>query len=154
MNFFESEIRHENEKWQIRGDGFVCSLDTEIGRRLVHNPPNIVKLGIRPEDIGVITQAGIGPTDVSAHTPTFADEYHSGWDTPTEQCFAKAKVIVREPLGSDLFLALELNGITFKVRTRPNIDYGRGDIVSIALNSAKFHLFDPETESTLLQPIK
>ena len=154
MNFFEAEIRHENDKWQIRGNGFACSLDTETGRRLAHNPPTIVKLGIRPEDIGVIIQSDTDPTDVSTHTPALADEYISGWNTSAEQCFARAKVIVREPLGSDLFLALELNGTTFKVRTRPNIDYGRGDIVSIALNPAKFHLFDPETESTLLQSIK
>ena len=154
MNFFEAEIRHENDKWQIRGNGFACSLDTETGRRLVHNPPTIVKLGIRPEDIGVVIQSDTDPTDVSTHTPALADEYIPGWDTSAEQCFARAKVIVREPLGSDLFLALELNGTAFKVRTRPNIDYGRGDIVSIALNPAKFHLFDPETESTLLQSIK
>ncbi|MDP6999493.1 MAG: ABC transporter ATP-binding protein [SAR202 cluster bacterium] len=154
MNFFEAEIRHENEKWQIRGDGFACSLDAETGRRLVHNPPNIVELGIRPEDIGVVTQSDTDPTDVSAQTLALADEYVPGWDTSAEQCFAKAKVIVREPLGSDLFLALELNGATFKVRTRPNIDFGRGDIVSIALNPAKFHLFDPVTGSTLLQPTK
>jgi ABC-type sugar transport system ATPase subunit len=91
---------------------------------------------------------------VTAQTLALADEYVPGWDTSAGQCFAKAKVIVREPLGSDLFLALELNGATFKVRTRPNIDYGRGDIVSIALNPAKFHLFDPVTGSTLLQPTK
>lgn len=154
MNFFEAEIRHENDKWQIRGNGFTCSLDTKTGRRLVHNPPTIVKLGIRPEDIGVVIQSDTDPTDVSTHTPALADKYILGWDASAEQCFARAKVIVREPLGSDLFLALELNGTIFKVRTRPNIDYGRGDIVSIALNPAKFHLFDPETESTLLQSIQ
>ena len=155
MNFFEAEIRHESDKWRIRGNGFACSLDTETGRRLVHNPPTIVKLGIRPEDIGVVIQSDTDSTrDVSTHTPALADGYIPGWDTSAEQCFARAKVIVREPLGSDLFLALELNGTAFKVRTRPNIDYGRGDIVSIALSPAKFHLFDPETESTLLQSIK
>ena len=75
MNFFEAEIRHENDKWQIRGNGFACSLDTETGRRLVHNPPTIVKLGIRPEDIGVVIQSDTDPTDVSTHTPALADEY-------------------------------------------------------------------------------
>ena len=124
MNFFQGKLNNKNETWQIEGANFVCELTPEIADRLSSNTPNEVSLGIRPEDIEV---------------------------SPTNKPTAHAKVVVREPLGSDLFLPLDLSSITFKARTRSNVGFNRGDSIPIYFNPTKLHLFHPTTGKTLLQ---
>ena len=125
MNFFQGQLNNKNEKWQIEGAGFVCELASEIADRLLSNAPSEVSLGIRPEDIDV-----------------------SPINAPT----AYAKVVVREPLGSDLFLTLDLNSVTFKSRTRSSVGFDRGDSIPIYFNPTELHLFHPTTGKTLLKP--
>ena len=70
---------------------------------------------------------------------------------PSESPTAQANVVVREPLGSDLFLTLELEGVTFKARTHPDARMDRGDNVPIRFRPTKVHLFNRTTGATLLE---
>ncbi len=85
-----------------------------------------VRLGVRPEDIEL---------------------------SPDGEPMAQATVVVREPLGSDLYLTLELNGATFKARTRPSADFDRGDLVPFRFDPEKVHLFESASGKSLLKNI-
>ncbi len=124
MNFFDGQLQNGGEQWQVKGEGYTCELVPPPTQRLVENASAEVQLGVRPEDIEVL---------------------------PSESPTAQATVVVREPLGSDLFLTLELEGVTFKARTHPDARIDRGDSVPIRFKSTKVHLFNRTTGSTLLE---
>ena len=124
MNFFDGQLQNGGEQWLVKGEGYTCELTPGQTQRLVENASVEVQLGVRPEDIEVL---------------------------PSESPTAQATVVVREPLGSDLFLTLELEGVTFKARTHPDARIDRGDIVPIRFQPTKVHLFNRTTGATLLE---
>ena len=124
MNFFDGQLRNRGDgRWQVFGDSFACEISPEGASRLAKNSPSEVQLGVRAENIEVRPK-----------------------DTPT----ASANVVVLEPLGSDLFLTLDLNGATFKARTHPDAEFKRGDRVDVGFHPNKIHLFDRSTGDSLL----
>ena len=126
MNFFDGTLQNdENGRWLVKGEGFACELAPETAKRLLTTASSEVQLGVRPEDVEV---------------------------PPTNSPTAHATVVVREPLGSDLFLTLELNGITLKARTRPDVRSDRGERIAVRFTPTKVHLFDRATGKTLLEP--
>ena len=128
MNFFNGQVQNGGgDRWQVKGEGYTCKFSPAPTRRLVENASAEVQLGVRPEDIDVL---------------------------PSESPSAQATVVVREPLGSDLFLTLELEGVTFKARTHPDAQIDRGDIVPIRFQPNKVHLFNRTTGTTLLESIR
>lgn len=91
---------------------------------LAGEAPVEMLLGIRPEDVEVF---------------------------PTEAPTAEATVVVREPMGSDLFLTLEVGGATFKARTHPDVRVDRGENVAVRFTPSKVHLFDRQTGEKLFE---
>ena len=124
MNFFDGQLQNGGDQWLIKGEGYICEFTPAPTQRLTENASANVQIGVRPEDIEVL---------------------------PSESPTAQATVVVREPLGSDLFLTLELEGVTFKARTHPDARMDRGDRVPIRFRSTKVHLFDKATGVTLLE---
>ena len=125
MNFFDGELKNRGDgRWQVVGDGFACEISPERVSRLANNSPTEVQLGVRSENIEVRPK-----------------------ETPT----ALATVVVLEPLGSDLFLTLDLNGTTFKARTHPDAEFKCGDRVDVRFAPNKIHLFDRSKGKTLLE---
>ena len=124
MNFFDGQLQNGGDQWLIKGEGYTCEFTPAPTQRLTENASANVQIGVRPEDIEVL---------------------------PSESPTAQATVVVREPLGSDLFLTLELEGVTFKARTHPDARMDRGDCVPIRFRSTKVHLFDKATGVTLLE---
>ena len=124
MNFFDGQLQNGGDQWLVKGEGYTCEFTPGQTQRLVENATAEVQLGVRPEDIEVL----------SSESPT-----------------AHATVVVREPLGSDLFLTLELEGVTFKARTHPDARIDRGDNVPIRFQPTKVHLFNRTTGATLLE---
>lgn len=125
MNFFNGQFQNGGgNRWLINGAGYACEFNLTPTRRLIEKSSGEVQLGVRPEDIEVL---------------------------PSESPTAQATVVVREPLGSDLFLTLELEGTTFKARTLPEARIDRGDVVPIRFKPNKVHLFDRTTGATLLE---
>ena len=124
MNFFDGQLQNGRDQWAVKGKGYTCEFTPVQTQRLSENASAEVQLGVRPEDIEVL---------------------------PSEAPTAQATVVVREPLGSDLFLTLELEGATFKARTHPDARIDRGDIVPIRFKPTKVHLFNRTTGATLLE---
>ena len=83
-----------------------------------------VFLGVRAEDIGIDSETNPGPGSTPA---------------------ARASVVVREPMGSDLFLTVDVGGTDVKVRTRPDNRMDRGDGADLFFDPGKIHLFDGQT---------
>jgi ABC-type sugar transport system ATPase subunit len=54
-------------------------------------------------------------------------------------------------MGSDLFLTLEMNGVTFKARTHPDQPFDRGDAVGVRFLPHKVHLFEKASGETVLE---
>ena len=124
MNFFDGQLQNGGDQWLVKGEGYTCEFTPAPTQHLVENVSAEVQLGVRPEDIEVL---------------------------PSESPTAQANVVVREPLGSDLFLTLELEGVTFKARTHPDARMDRGDNVPIRFRPTKVHLFNRTTGATLLE---
>jgi multiple sugar transport system ATP-binding protein len=82
-------------------------------------------LGVRPESIAVRCE-GNDPA-------------------PRGASWFGAPVYIQEPLGSDQFLTLDIGGTLVKARTTPDLTVQPGDVVEIAFDPAKLHLFDSET---------
>ena len=124
MNFFDGQLQNGGDQWSVKGKGYTCEFTPGQTQRLNEDVSTEVQLGVRPEDIEVL---------------------------PSEAPTAQANVVVREPLGSDLFLTLELEGVTFKARTHPDARIDRGDSVPIRFTPTKVHLFNRTTGATLLE---
>ena len=89
-----------------------------------------VAFGIRPEDI-------TDEADVIAANP---DDV------------IKSKIDVRELLGAEVFLYFDVDGKQTTARVSPKTKLQVGDDAEFALDMSKIHLFDKETENSLLYP--
>ena len=61
-----------------------------------------------------------------------------------------AKVEVTELMGSETYLYLLINGINFIARVNPRSTAKPQDDIKICLDMEKLHLFDKETEKTII----
>ena len=61
-----------------------------------------------------------------------------------------AEVEVSELMGAEIYLYLTYKGQNLMARVAPTSKSRRGDKVTMAMDTHKIHLFDPETELTLL----
>ena len=62
----------------------------------------------------------------------------------------KGTVQLREPLGDETLYLVDCNGYTLMVKTPPKLKVAVGDEVSLSLNENKLHLFDKDTERSIL----
>ncbi len=124
MNFFHGKLETSADgQWQVVGRGFASKIAPETANRLSTTAHSQVQLGIRAENIHL---------------------------EPTQVPTARAKIVVLEPLGSDLFLTLDLDGTTFKARTNPDAHFKLGERVNVRFEPNKIHLFDHKTGLTIL----
>ena len=106
--------------WQA---GDLCAdgkLDAYVGKK--------IKMGIRPEDIDD------EPEFMAKHT----------------DCQLDAKVDVSEMMGAEIYLYLEYKGNKMTARVAPTSKARNGDTVRVAFDPHKVHVFDVETEQTIL----
>ena len=87
-----------------------------------------VKAGVRPEDI----------KDDAEFVEKHAD------------CKLTTTVEVSELMGSEIYLYLEYKGNKMTARVAPTSKAKNGSQVIMAFDPHKVHLFDPETELTIL----
>ena len=96
-----------------------------------------VKAGIRPEDIYDEDAFWINPNDGEA-----SGKY--------VKSVIRADVEVSEPMGSEVYLYLNYNGNHLTARVAPTTKSKAGDSVRVAIDTRKLHLFDPDTEQSIL----
>jgi multiple sugar transport system ATP-binding protein len=130
MNLFFGQIEATEQGLALVAGLGRFLLPPQIEARLVLDPgaplgPRKVVWGIRPEDIRL-------------DSPGLA---HGA---------PQALVDLVEGLGSDAHVSLNVNGESLVVRTPGDARPNEGETVGVHLNLNKLHLFDPESEATIL----
>ena len=130
MNLLDATLHKDGDTYylDLSGDKVVLpkektadgSLDTYVGKP--------VKAGVRPEDI----------KDDASFIEQHAD------------CKLTTTVEVSELMGSEIYLYLEYKGNKMTARVAPTSKAKNGSEVIVAFDPHKVHLFDPETELTIL----
>jgi len=90
--------------------------------------------------IGKDVMMGIRPENISDK-----DEYIS----EHRDSVMKAKVEVTELLGAETLLYLNNDKVNITVRVNGTSNAKAGDIIEVALDSSKIHVFNKETEDTI-----
>ena len=134
--------------WRVVGEGYACGVAASMIERMELPEGRVVYLGVRAEDIevGEVTAAGsatVAPGPATAVSPA------SETESDHVRTAARASVVVREPMGSDLYLTVDVGGSNVKVRTRPEIRFDRGDSLDLFFQPEKIHLFDGQTGASL-----
>ncbi|MXX04944.1 MAG: ABC transporter ATP-binding protein [Gemmatimonadetes bacterium] len=134
--------------WQVVGEGYACDVAASMVERMEPPEGQEVFLGVRAEDIevGEVTAAGSACEAQDAETAVAPTPDSESENT---RSVARASVVVREPMGSDLYLTVDVGGNNVKVRTRPDVRFDRGDSVDLTFDPEKIHLFDGESGTSL-----
>lgn len=145
--------------WRVVGQGFSCGVAASMIEQIVQDVDRDVYLGVRAEDIGIgEAQSSAGSASevsdsadsaVEASDPAATVTQASDAGLKESEPAARASVVVREPMGSDLYLTVDVGGINVKVRTRPDNRMDKGDGVELYFDPGKIHLFDGESGESL-----
>ena len=130
MNFLDGTLQKNGDTYVIDLDGTVIPLPQEktADGKLAAYVGKSLKVGIRPEDM--------------KDDEEFLEKHPSSHiDTEVE---------VSELMGAEIYLYLTYKGQNLMARVAPTSKSRRGDKVTMAMDTHKIHLFDPETELTLL----
>ncbi|MEW6231546.1 MAG: ABC transporter ATP-binding protein [Chloroflexota bacterium] len=124
MNLLPVHLEESDGCLMVRSEDWQAKLPAETARRLT---PVIkgreVLLGIRPEDIAV---------------------------GAVEEGTLPAEVYVTEPLGREILVDLRCGRDTIRALVAPPFAAPMGQAVGLRLDLSKAHLFDPQTEKSLL----
>nr|HID13149.1 ABC transporter ATP-binding protein [Anaerolineae bacterium] len=124
MNFLSVRLEESDGRYYLKREGFELEIPAPKGAlALKHATGPEVVMGIRPEDIALVPQ---------------------GEGIPAE-------VYITEPLGRDLLIDLKLAGVDVRALVDPSVKAEVGEVVGLKFNAQKVHLFDPETEESLLK---
>ena len=130
MNFMDGTLEKNGSTYTVDLAGTKLPLPAEktADGKLDAYVGKTLKVGIRPEDMK-------DDEEFLAKHP----------DTKLE-----AEVEVSELMGAEIYLYLTYKGQNMMARVAPTSKARRGDKVTVALDAHKIHLFDPETELTIL----
>ena len=143
MNFFDGTVTKTGEN--VR---FSLDCGTNVDMKYIQAD----KIPVKYMDGNHKIVFGIRPDDVRVHD---ANNYDDGSWAP-----AKAVVSVVEVLGGETLIYANLNLETpdategaIIIKTNPDTEYRRGDIIDIEISRRKFHVFDKETEQSIRKRI-
>ena len=130
MNFMDGKLEKNGDVYTIDLAGTKLALPKEktADGKLDAYVGKTLKVGIRPEDM--------------------KDDEEFLAKHPNTQL--QAEVEVSELMGAEIYLYLTYQGQNMMARVAPTSKARRGDKVTVALDAHKIHLFDPETELTIL----
>ncbi|MGF7430824.1 sn-glycerol-3-phosphate ABC transporter ATP-binding protein UgpC [Thermoanaerobacterium thermosaccharolyticum] len=130
MNFIDARLESSDGKVYASFKGFKIVVPDGIVKRLKDESyiGKEVVLGIRPEDLH--------------DEEVFLEAY--------PESVIETKVDVTELMGSETYLYLDLDGQPLTARVDPRSTAKAGDIIKIGLDTNKLHLFDKQTELTIL----
>ncbi len=119
MNFLQASVRNTNGRGTIALGGQTLAAPVPASARIGQD----VLLGIRPENIETL------PKPAGDAIPV--------------------RVLVVEPLGSQLLLTVDLDGQVFKVTTRADFPAAREQTIYLRLEPDKIRWFDPSSGSPI-----
>jgi len=120
MNFLQARVSSENGGVALTGKGFRLVLPAGNAGEL----PSEVVVGIRPEDLDGPVTAGENTLEMS--------------------------VAVTEPLGNELLIYADCGGQRVVANLDPHRHVEVDSIVKLKVNTETVHLFDQDSEQTLL----
>jgi multiple sugar transport system ATP-binding protein len=117
-NFLNVELTSSNGNYELRNDQLHLELDTQLAPQLSDINKKQIILGIRPEDINLVSE---------------------------EEAVLSATCLVTEPQGSHQVVAIEVGEDLLKIvaPTRPRIN--PGEQVHLSFKTSAIHFFDAET---------
>jgi multiple sugar transport system ATP-binding protein len=119
MNLFDVRL----DGTTLAGEGFEYELSQDLARKARSAGDGLI-LGIRPEDISIVTEAG--PNTV------------------------ETRVDVVEPVGSDNYVYVTVAGQDCTVRAAAGVRPSSGDTTILTFDESDVHLFDAGTEENVL----
>lgn len=125
INYLEGELVASNGRMAFRCGGLTLTLNENASAKVKDDAGRKVVLGIRPEDVDDRNESVEGGA---------IDGY----------------VNFVLPIGSDQFLNMKLEGEELFFRVGKETRHRNGEEVTLAANLDRLHLFDPETEKSLL----
>ncbi len=130
MNFIDAKVSGTVENCKLKFGNVEIALAEGKAKELEEKGylGKEVTLGIRAEDI--------------YDDPVFIQA--------SEDTLVKAKVDVTEMMGSETYLYLDIEGNQVIARVDSRSNAKRGDIVDLAFDKNRIHLFDIETEESIL----
>jgi len=131
MNFLDAKIEARGDELVLTGKGIDLTIPTKMSQAMKELQTYVGKeivFGIRPEDI---------------MDPEFA-ETDENVDT------VDATVEVIEPMGSSIHLHLSIGDRTIVAVVDPQSEAKVGDVMKIAFDLEKMHIFDAETEEAII----
>jgi len=122
MSFLTMNFVEQGDGFYLKGKGLNLRLPDEKGQLAKrNNAPFEVVMGIRPEDITIVPEGDV-----------------------------RAEVYVIEPLGREDLVTFHLDGDEVRVLTPAPFEGKVGEVMGLRLNKEKIHLFNPQTEKSLL----
>jgi multiple sugar transport system ATP-binding protein len=129
INLLAGSRERTNEGAALRTGGLAIPLTGDLNA-LTHNATSTdIAIGIRPENIRVLQHAG---------------------DARPDHLLLPATVSLVEPVGSDLFVSAEANGVAFTARAEPRLPVSPGDPVLLELDLRRAHLFGADGRNLAL----
>jgi multiple sugar transport system ATP-binding protein len=125
MNFADVTLAASNGKVWAEAPGLRIGLPEPVAHRVDGRNGGKATVGIRPEDIHIA-----GPAD------------------PADLCF-DVEVEVVEQLGSEILLDTRVGNSTFVASVDPTLRTRVHDRLKLAMNPARLHLFDAQTEAAI-----
>jgi multiple sugar transport system ATP-binding protein len=130
MNFLDATLVKKGDQYvvDLGGDTIALPVEKTTDPKLADYVGKSIKMGIRPEDIDD------DPEMLERHP----------------ECHLQAKVDVSEMMGAEIYLYLEYKTNKMTARVASTSKAHNGDTITVAFDPHKIHLFDPETELTIL----
>ncbi len=131
MNLFDGELRSEGDTLQLHTKFGTFELPGSMRQQLSARAGSgglAIDCGIRAEDIAIHLQPDGQPQT------------------------ARGTVDLVEPMGSDIYVSLALNGEMLLARAQPDLPVQEMQTVTAVPNLAKLHLFDKTDGKNLLAP--
>ena len=130
MNFLDGTLQKSGDQYTVDLAGTTIPLPKEktADGKLDAYVGKTLKVGIRPEDI--------------KDDEEFLEKHSTS--------HLNAEVEVSELMGAEIYLYLTYQGQNLMARVAPTSKSRRGDKIVVAMDTNKIHLFDPESEKTLL----
>ena len=125
MNFVNVTVIESNGSLRAENSGLSVELPDETAQRLRGHVDREVTLGVRPEDLMVVSAAdGDGP------------------------CF-DAVIEVVEQLGSEILLDMKVGDGVMVASVEPTVRVKVRDTLRLAMRPSRLHVFDAKTEAAI-----
>jgi ABC-type sugar transport system ATPase subunit len=122
MNFIDVSLEQAEEKFLLKNEDITIEIPSKIGKLIQsRSQDNEIVLGIRPEDIKIDHEKG-----------------------------EEAEVYVVEHMGMQVLVTVKLGNLQIRILTAPPFTKKMGEKVKLHFNANKIHLFDKNTEESLL----